>query len=410
MKTQFFHVKTREEVWAEYCRFPLLPCEEVPLDQADNRVLAAPVLAAEDLPSFPRSTVDGYAVRARDTFGASESLPSLLQLVGEVLMGQEAGIELGAGQTVRIPTGGMLPRNADAVVMVEYTEELDSRSVAVGRSVAPLENVIQPGDDCEAGAEVLPTARRLRPQDIGLLAGIGHVSVSVRRRPRVAIISTGDEIVPLEETPLPGQIRDINLHSLAAMVRHAGGEPVLVGLVADQYEPLRRSCEQALAQADICLISGGSSVGTRDLTLEVLSSFADSEVLVHGVAISPGKPTILLRIGSKAFWGLPGHVTSALVVFQVLVRPFIDYLAGMEPALGRGWPLAARLSRNVPSKQGREDFVRVRLTRKAGVLEAEPLFGPSGLISPLVKADGLVRIERYSEGIYGGAEVEVWLL
>lgn len=407
MKTGFFRVKTREQVWAEYRHFLPLAAEEVSLDLSLYRVLAAPVLAGEDLPGFMRSTVDGYAVRARDTFGASESSPALLEIVGDIPMGAIASFELAPGKAVRMPTGGMLPAGADSVVMVEYTEELDEQSLAVSRSVAPLENVIRPGDDFRAGQEVLPAGKRLRAQEIGLLAGLGQTTLSLRRCPRVAIISSGDEIVPVDRKPQPGQLRDMNSHSLAAMVRRWGGEPLQLGVVADQFEALQGKCREALARADVCLVSGGSSVGSRDLTLEVISSFADSEVLVHGVAISPGKPTMLVRVGDRAFWGLPGHVASALVVFQVLVGPFMAHLNGIAPSL-EGWPLRARITRNVASREGREDFIRVRLRQEDETVVAEPLFGPAGLISTLVLADGLARIPRHMEGVYGGEFVEVW--
>jgi molybdopterin molybdotransferase len=408
VKPQFFEVKTREEVWGEYRHFGRLGVEEIPLGGACDRVLAAPVVAAEHLPGFVRTTVDGYAVHARDTFGASESQPAFLTVVGNVGMGEVPSFEVGLGETARIPTGGMLPKGADSVVMVEYAEELDERSVAVSRAVAPLENVIRPGDDVRLGEEVLPAGRKLRPQEIGLLAGLGRMAVTVYRRPKVAIISSGDEIVAADRTPRPGQLRDINSHSLAAMVRGCGGVPRDLGIVPDEFEPLRATCQRAVAEADISLISGGSSVGVRDLTLDVLGSFADNELLVHGVAISPGKPTILVRVGDRAFWGLPGHVASAMVVFQVLVRPFLDHLCGVPPSLGERWPLRAKLNRNVASKQGREDFIRVRLQTDGNDLVAEPIFGESGLISTLVHADGLVRIDRHAEGLYRGEQVEVW--
>jgi molybdopterin molybdotransferase len=408
VKLQFFEVKTREEVWSEFRRFAPLDPEEIPLDQAYNRVLGEPIVADEDVPSFARATVDGYAVRTRDSFGASESQPALFTLVGDVVMGEVPPFEIGPGEAARIPTGGMLPAGADGVVMVEYTEELDRRSVAITRSVAPLENVIGRGDDVRAGNEVLAPGRRLRAQEIGLLAGLGRMKVRGCRRPRVAVVSSGDEIVPADRKPGPAQLRDINSHSLAALVEECGGEPWRLGAISDEFEPLRAACEQALKDADICLISGGSSVGTRDLTLQVLASFPETEVVVHGVAISPGKPTILVRVGGRAFWGLPGHVASAMVVFHVLVRPFMDHLRGIAPSLGDRWPLRARLTRNVASRQGREDFIRVRLQQEGDGLLAEPIFGESGLISTLVRADGLVRIDRHTEGIYAGEEVEVW--
>jgi molybdopterin molybdotransferase len=253
----------------------------------------------------------------------------------------------------------------------------------------------------------LPAGRRLRAQDIGLLAGLGKQRISVRRKPKVAIISTGDEVVPVDQEPRPGELRDINSHSLSAMVRDCGGEPLQLGLAPDEFSELRKKCLEALDHAEISLISGGSSVGSRDLTLEVLTSLEDSEVLAHGVAISPGKPTLLVRAGENAFWGLPGHVASAMVVFQVLVRPFISHLNGESFSLGRGRPIQARLSRNVASKQGREDFVRVKLREQDDALVAEPIFGESALISTLVRADGLVCIHRHAEGLYAGEKVEV---
>jgi molybdopterin molybdotransferase len=407
VKTGFFKVKTREEVWGEFYRFTPLASEEISLAQALNRVLSDPVIAKEDLPSFTRSIVDGYAVRAQDTFGASESLPSLLEIVGEVDMGETVPFELSGGKAARIPTGGMLPAGSDSVVMVEYTEELDKKSVAISRSVAPLENVIRPGDDFKAGQEVLQAGKLLRPQEIGLLAGLGQKKIRAARQPKVAIISTGDEIVPIEMEPRPGELRDINSHSLAAMVENCGGVPLQLGLSPDQSPALRKKCQEALDRADICLISGGSSVGSRDLTLEVLASFEDSEVLVHGVAISPGKPTLLVKAGDKGFWGLPGHVASAMVVFQVLVRPFMAYLRGTQLSLGEGRPVRAQLNRNVASKYGREDFVRVKLKEEDGNFVAEPIFGESALISTLVRADGLVRIDRHTEGLYADEQVEV---
>ncbi|MFP3870294.1 MAG: gephyrin-like molybdotransferase Glp [Syntrophobacteria bacterium] len=410
MKAGFFQVKTREQVWEAFQRFALLDAEEVSLDRALNRVLAHPVVASEDLPGFTRSTMDGYALRSRDTFGASESLPCLLEIVGEVAMGKQPAFELDTGKAARIHTGGMLPAGADSVVMLEYTEELDERSVAVSRSVAPLENVIRQGDDVRAGQEVLHSGRRLRAQEIGLLAGFGRERVTVRCRPKVAIISSGDEIVPVEQGLRPGELHDMNSYSLGAMVQDCGGEPAQLGVVPDHIPALRAKCEEALAWADICLISGGSSVGSRDLTLEVLTSLPDSDILVHGVAISPGKPTLLVKVGTRAFWGIPGQVASAMVVFHVLVRPFTAYLSGAPPVLGQGWPLQARLSRNVASKQGREDFIRVNLREDNGVLVAEPMFGHSGLISTLVRATGLVRMERHVEGLYAGETVEVWTL
>jgi molybdopterin molybdotransferase len=258
------------------------------------------------------------------------------------------------------------------------------------------------------GQLLLSRGRPLKPQDIGVLAAIGRHAVGVYRRPNVGIISTGDEVVPCEADPAPGQIRDINSHTLAALVRDAGAQPVAYGIVKDRYEVLYAAFERALEENDIVLVSGGSSVGTRDLTLDALEALEQSRILFHGVSIRPGKPTILAQCGTKAFWGLPGHVASAMVVFTVLVRPVLDYVGGRlirVPVRVR-----ARLSRNLASVQGRADFVRVRLSEKEGDFWAEPILGQSGLIRTMVEADGLVTIDMNSEGLDQGTWVQVMLI
>jgi len=304
----------------------------------------------------------------------------------------------------------MLPPGADAVVMLEYTQELADQTLEVYRSVAPLENVVQQGEDVAAGSAVLPAGLRLRPQDVGLLAALGVTSVQVRRQPRVAIIATGDEIVPPEAPLQHGQMRDANSYALAAQVAAQGGEPLLLGIVPDRLEALVASVERALETMDLILLSGGSSVGTRDLTIAAIQSFPGAEILVHGVAISPGKPTILARIGAKPLFGLPGHPVSAMVVMEVLVRPVLRRLLGQTdstPTWGR--TVTASLSRNVASTPGREDFIRVRVRQDGGILRAEPVLGKSGLISTMVKADGWVRIPLNAEGLEQGERVEVLL-
>ncbi len=404
---EFFKVTTIEAVLALRNVFGRSGTERVGIEQALGRVLAADLLAPGDIPGFDRATVDGYAVRAASTYGASEGAPAYLAVVGAVEMGRTPIQAVGPGQAARIATGGMLPQGTDSVAMVEHTGVIDDATIEVYRSLAPGQHVVARDEDAAKGQTLLSAGIRLRPQELGLLAACGATDVNVFVRPRVGIISTGDEVVPVGAVPLPGQVRDVNTHTLAALVGQCGGQAVLYGIVPDRYEALLAVCRQALAQNDMVLVSGGSSVGTRDLTVEVLAALEQSRILVHGVSISPGKPTILAQCGAKPFWGLPGHVTSAMVVFMVLVRPFLAHLAGwINDAPVR---VPARLTRNVASAQGRVDFVRVRLTRQTGEIWAEPILGASGLIRTMVASDGLIAIDLNSEGLEQGAPVDVVL-
>ncbi len=401
-------MRTSEEVFKIIEQFGPVGDETVPLGKAFGRVLSRDIISPEDLPGFYRSSMDGYAVRAKDTFGATESLPAMLEVKGEVNMGRVPTEGVGAGQAVRISTGGMLPEGADGVVMVEYAHVLDENTIEVSRAISPLENVILPDDDFKKGSPVLEKGSLLRPQDLGVMAGIGLSQVSVYRRPKVAILSTGDEVVPIDQKPKPGQVRDINTYTLSAFCWQLGAEPLALGLCKDNFEELKARVEKGLGEADTVWISGGSSVGARDMTLKVFESFHDMELLVHGISISPGKPTIIARVGSKAAFGLPGHTASAMVVAEVFLNPFLSRLSGRGDFPG---PLhsevEAELSRNIESATGREDYIRVRLIEKEGKRIADPIFGKSGLISTLVEADGLVRVERNTEGLYEGDRVKV---
>jgi molybdopterin molybdotransferase len=404
----FFKVKTTEEVLDLVQGFQPVGEEIVPLEKAFGRVLSKDVVAPEDLPGFARTSVDGYAIRAKDSFGATENLSALFEIVGEVRMGQIPAVTVAAGQAVRISTGGMVPQGADGVVMVEYCHLMDQTTLEVSRVISPMENVIQPDDDFKKGETVRRKGWRLRSQDVGVLAGLGVTEVPVHRKPRVAIISTGDEVVPVQTKPNPGQVRDINTYTLSAFSRAEGAKPVPLGLCRDDFERLRNMLLKGLDTADTVWISGGSSVGTRDLTLKVFESIEGTELLVHGISISPGKPTIIAKKGAAAIFGLPGHTASAMVVAEVFLAPFLERLGG-ETSFGEkvNNKVAAKLSRNIESASGRDDFIRVRLIRKDGVWIAEPIFGKSGLISTLVEADGLLRIDRNTEGLYQGQEVEV---
>lgn len=408
---EFFRLQTREEVLALYPRFAPVGVEEVDLAGALGRVLAAPAPAPEDVPPFPRASMDGYGVRAADTFGASVGAPQYLEIKGDVPMGVAPPQSVGPGETLRVPTGAMLPPGADAVVMVEYTAEHPDGTLEVRRPVAPGENVLKPGEDVQQGEVLFPAGSLLRPQDLGLLAALGVTRLPVYRRPRVVILSSGDEIVAITQNPAPGQVRDSNAYLAAAQVAQWGGVPALKGIIPDDFEALKTALAADLQEADLILISGGSSVGARDLTLEAIKSLPGAEVLVHGVAIRPGKPTILASLGQPALplMGLPGHPASAAVVMEVLGRPLLARLTGQAESPAWGKEVKALLSRNLAGASGREDYVRVRLRAEGETLWADPVLGPSGLLSPLVKSDGLVVIPLGVEGLVRGEAVAVRL-
>ena len=384
-------------------------CEVVATADALGRVVAEDVVAAEDLPSFARATMDGYSVRARDTFGASEGLPAYLNVVGEVRMGQAADVRLGVGETAIAHTGGMLAQGADAVVQVERTQRLDDVTIEALRAVAPGENVAQAGEDVRKGDAVLAKGSVVRAQDIGGLLALGITEIKVSRRPRVGIVSSGDELVPPDCAPGAGQIRDINTYTIAALVKQAGGVAVAIGLAPDDYEAQRAAAQQGLANCDMLVFSAGSSVSSRDMTAEVITGLGDPGVVAHGISIKPGKPTIIGAAEGKPIIGLPGNPVSAMVVFDLIGRPAIYHLSGCtrEPMRATA---RARLRRDVPSAAGREDYVPVRLIEGAdGGLEAEPVFGKSGLIYTLARSDGLVKVGLDKGGLYAGEVVDVRL-
>ncbi|WP_372678890.1 gephyrin-like molybdotransferase Glp [Desulfosarcina sp.] len=403
---EFFKVDTIEGVLAHVPSFTAVDTETVALADCLGRVTAEDVFSDVDIPDFNRSTMDGFAVKASSTFGASEANPAYLNVRGQIRMGERPDFSIGPGEAARIATGGMLPEGADSVVMVEHTDVLDDTTIEAYRSVAPGQHVIEKGEDIRHNQPALKAGTRIRPQEAGLLAACGRTETSVFRRPRVGIISTGDEVVPVDQVPGEGQIRDINTQTLSDQVLAAGGMPMVFGIVRDNRDDLMDKCRRALESTDMVMISGGSSVGARDFTVEVLDALPDTAILVHGISISPGKPTILARSGGKAFWGLPGHAVSAMVVFAVVVRPFLDRLCGLSQTVRR-FPVQAVLSRNLASAQGRVDYVRVRLVEVDGQPVAEPVLGKSGLINTMVKADGLIAIGMNTEGLEKGTTVEV---
>ncbi len=389
---------------------PAAPAEEeVATQDALGRVTARAVLSSESLPAFDRSTVDGYAVRARDTFGSGESLPAYLSLQGEVPMGRAPEFELGPGQAALIHTGGMLPRGADGVVMVEHTSTVRPGEVEVLRAAAPGENVLLAGEDVAIGEEILAAGVRLRPAEIGGLLALGKTHVTVTRPPLAGILSSGDEVISPQETPGAGQVRDINSYTLSALVAASGGEARRYGILPDQAQALEAALHRALSECSLVVITAGSSASTRDLTAAAINAMGEPGVLVHGVQVKPGKPTILGVCAGKAVVGLPGNPVSALVVARLFVRPLVERLLGLAGPLLRP-EVTARLAANIPSQAGREDYVPVRLVPGRQGLSAEPIYYKSNLIFSLARADGLARVPADATGLAAGEMITVEML
>jgi molybdopterin molybdotransferase len=400
---EFFTARTVAEVRVGFRPAYRTPKEFVPLAAALHRVPAAEIPAPSALPGFIRSTVDGFAVRAADTYGASDGLPSYLDLLGAVRMGAAPTVAVRPGGCVAMPTGGVLPAGADAVVMVEFTAETMLGTIEVTRPVAPGGGLVRADEDVAVGAALVPAGRPLRAPDLGLLAAAGVTTIAAHARPRVAIISTGDEVVPPDTVELaPGQVRDATASALAALVTEAGGEPVSAGIVADEPGALKNRLAEVISDADLIVVSAGSSVGARDETAGAVA--AVGEVWCHGLAIKPGKPTLLAECAGTPLIGLPGNPLSALVVFGQVGVPLLWRIAGCESPPPEP-STRARLSRDLASAAGRLDVVQVRV--RDGV--AEPLFGPSALLSVLTRSDGYLIVPEPATGLDAGTDVEVTL-
>jgi molybdopterin molybdotransferase len=369
-------------------------------------VPSEPVTAPHPLPGFARSTVDGYAVRAADTYGVSDGLPGYLTVTGAVRMGAAPDVSVTTGTAVSMPTGGVLPPGADAVVMVEYTAEAMPGTIEVVRPVAPGHGVVRADEDAAPGDEIIPVGRPLRPQDLGMLSAAGVTSVRVRKRPVVAIFSTGDEVVPADTPELtPGQVRDATAAALAALTADAGGDPVIGGIVRDDPGALEQALRDAMPTSDVLVISAGSSVGIRDETADAVARLGEPGIWCHGLAIKPGKPTLLAECAGVPIVGLPGNPRSALVVFRLIGMPVIRLVGGCtatppEPSA------RATLSRDLASATGRLDVIQVKVTEDR---VATPLFGPSALLSVLTAADGYIVIPEEATGLDAGSEVDVIL-
>lgn len=384
--------------------------ETVPLAAALDRITAKPVIAPEALPAHARSTMDGFAVSAADTFGASESMPAYLKICGEVLMGQQPTFTVERGCCARIPTGGLLPSGTDAVVMLEQTVPIDESMVEIVKAVGVGTSLIAPGEDIDKGVPALPAGQRLRPQDLGLLAGLGIDQIEVYGRIKVGVLSTGDEIVPYTEVPPPGKVRDINGVTLAGLVLRAGAEVTSYGIVVDTKETFSAAVAKAIAENHLVLFSGGSSVGVADLGEQTIAALGNPGVLVHGVALKPGKPIIIGLCGTTPIFGLPGHPVSAMVCFELFVEPTLRHLSGLS--VGEDLPrpfVFARLARNINSAPGRKDLIRVQLAKGDGAWIADPVLGKSGAITTMSHAHGYFFIDEESQGVTQHTEVKITL-
>ncbi len=390
------------------CLIARASIETIETAHALNRVLADAPAARAPLPAFPRSTMDGYAVRAVDSFGATEALPAYLTVIGESPMGSAPTRSVKPGEAMIIHTGGMLPDGADAVVMIERTQKTTDREIEVMRAVAPGENVLQVGEDVRPGDPLFSIGHLLRPQDLGGLMALGITQLTVAKQPRVGILATGDEVIDPHIEPQPGQVRDVNTYSIGGIVERAGGIAHAGGIIRDDFDALYEAARQLLDRSDVLVLSAGSSVSVRDMTSNVIAKLGKPGVLVHGVSIKPGKPTILAVCDDKPVFGLPGNPVSAMVVGDLFITPTLWRLQGCEhPPLRQ--TIRARLAYNLASVPGRVDYVQVKLVDHDGELWAEPVFGKSNLIYTLVKADGMLIIPIDANGIAAGEMVDVRL-
>ena len=383
--------------------------EETDIENAEGRILAENIYSPIDLPEFNKSTVDGYAVKAASTVGASDTMPLFIKAAGEVEMGKPAMFAVDKDNCVYVPTGGMLPEGSDGVVMIEYVEKFDDSTIAIGASIAGGDGMIKAGDDFKKGQLILEKGQKISYREIAVLAACGKYKIPVVQKPKVGIISTGDEIVSREKEVTPGKVRDINSFALASMVKAAGGEAVHVSCMEDDFERLKDEVLLVSKKADIIVISGGSSAGIKDETANVINSLGEPGVFIHGVAVKPGKPTIMGASDGKAYFGLPGHPASAMIIFKVFVEPLIIRLLGEKV---NRLHIKADIFANIPSAPGKETFVMVKLEKdprtKSGYM-ATPLHGKSAAVGYIAKADGFIRIHENTEGLRKGDIIEVEL-
>ena len=405
---ELFEVKTTDEMKAlmeHYFSDYQLETETVPLEGALGRVLSAPVVSGVNVPHFDRSVVDGYAVKLRDVQGASESIPAFLKLTGAAAMGRETTLSLHTGEAVYVPTGGMVPAGTEAMVMIEYTERFGEDELAVYKGAGSLENMMLTGDDIRAGARVFEAGHTIRPQDVGVLSSVGVVEVPVYKKPRITIISTGDEIIRPGQTPGPGQIVDINTPAIAALSEKLGAEAAGVAYAADDPQAIEDAIVRGLEQSDAVVLSGGSSVGERDYTLAVLKRLGEG--FLHGLSIKPGKPTIMGRAMGKPVIGLPGQPASAIMVYMVVMKKLMNIFHKTD--LYKNQYIVGTLIENVHAAPGRRTFQTVAVETGEDGVRVKPTYGKSGMITLLAYSDGYIEMTENEEGKNPGDSVKVML-
>ena len=410
-REELITVEKALELLLQYAPFKRPSLINLPLGESYGSVLSVDIVSPEDLPSFSRTTVDGFAVNAADTFGSTEGMPAYLNIKAEIRMGDQPNVVLKKGEAAKISTGGMLPQGADAALMFEHMQQVDEKMIEVMKPVSPGENIIQAGEDAKRGETILRRGHRLRPQDVGALAGLGITSIQVYKRPKISIISTGDEIVPVDQPVKPGQVRDINSYTLSGMISDSYGIPERKGIFRDEYEIIRGVFEESVRESQMVLISGGSSVGARDLTAKIINGPGEPGVLFHGVSLKPGKPTIGGIVQGIPVFGLPGHPAAVAVCFGLFIRPVLEILSGCAENRFEKEKrvISARMAKNVSSSPGREEHIGVMLEERNGEIWAAPLLGKSGLITNLTHADGTAVIPLRMTGIREGDPVEVRL-
>lgn len=376
----------------------LLEDEIIELSDSMNRVLSHDIIVTQDYPIFHRSCVDGYAVRASDILGCSDSLPSILQLVGNIKMGETSTISLQSGECVYVPTGAEIPKGADSMVMVEFTEDYGDGTIGICKSSAPGNHIIFAGDDAKAGEILIQQGTVIGIKEIGMLATIGISQVKVKKKIKVGVLSSGDEIIPVNRSLSPGEIYDANGPMVCVALQSNGCEVTFLGTVKDDYEELRNIIVHEISSYDMLVISGGTSVGVKDVTSKVIDELG--EILFHGIAVKPGKPTLVGRINKKPFFGLPGNPVAAYYILNVIV---IRLIKEIQNLLWEDPVMELELQEKVSSNHGRVEFIAVQVRDNKAI----PLLGKSGLIMSLAKADGYIKIDRNVEGIPCGANVLV---
>ena len=378
---------------------PLTRVETVSISDASGRVMAEDVFAKLNIPPFDRAAMDGYAVKAKDTFNSGQFNPSVLNLVGEVHAGEVPDKRINAGECIQIATGAMMPAGADAVVMVEDTEAEDG-SVKVFKSSYPGANIGRKGEDIKKGISIVREGFVLEPGRVGVLASQGISQVEVYEKPKVAVLPTGEEVVEVGKKLKRGQVYDINSHTISSVVKQNGGIPVRIGIAGDSLEELKPTISQAL-KSDLVVLSGGSSVGERDLLVDVLQDWG--EILFHGIQVRPGKPTLFAMVQGKPLMGMPGYPTSCLINTYLFILPAVREMAHLPPR--KGETVQATLSRRVPGSVGRKQFLTVKIDGD----EAVPVFKESGAITSVAEADGYIEIAQNIDILEKGEPVTVTL-